>query len=202
MAFLLVLFPCNIWQFEPCVLMLFLIFSSTFSYFRLGPFATLPQYGFDYWPKNAKIIQIEADPRRIGLVKPIEVGVNGDAKLATDDILARLQVHGDAHALSNQTERMKKLQEVKDTWESLLNDMTSNQANAREGLILLTITLIIILAFFSYFLRDLSSRKELTYWFANVYLNSSIFAKCFFALGLFVVTIPKDISKKIQKCES
>jgi sulfoacetaldehyde acetyltransferase len=35
---------------------------------RLGPFGTLPQYGFDYWPKDAKIIQIDANsaatPRR------------------------------------------------------------------------------------------------------------------------------------------
>ena len=25
---------------------------------RLGPFGSLPQYGFDYWPKSAKIIQV------------------------------------------------------------------------------------------------------------------------------------------------
>ncbi len=25
---------------------------------RLGPFGALPQYGFDYWPKDAKIIQV------------------------------------------------------------------------------------------------------------------------------------------------
>ena len=31
---------------------------------RLGPFGSLPQYGFDYWPKNAKIIQVSSD--RIG----------------------------------------------------------------------------------------------------------------------------------------
>ncbi len=37
---------------------------------RLGPFGTLPQYGLDYWPKQAKIIQIDADPRMLGLVKP------------------------------------------------------------------------------------------------------------------------------------
>merc|ERR1719242_48532 len=35
---------------------------------RLSPFGTLPQYGFDYFPKNAKVIQVEADQRRIGLV--------------------------------------------------------------------------------------------------------------------------------------
>ena len=38
---------------------------------RLGPFGTLPQHGMDYWPKNAKIIQIDADHKMLGLVKKI-----------------------------------------------------------------------------------------------------------------------------------
>ena len=38
---------------------------------RMGPFGTLPQHGLDYWPKNAKIIQIEADHTNLGLVKKI-----------------------------------------------------------------------------------------------------------------------------------
>lgn len=100
---------------------------------RLSPFGTLPQYGFDYWPKNAKIIQIETDPRRIGLVKPVDVGINGDAKLASDDILARLQASGDAIALTNNSERLAKLKSVRETWENKLNDMTNDQSNAREG---------------------------------------------------------------------
>ena len=49
---------------------------------RLGPFGTLPQHGLDYWPKQAKIIQIDADPRMLGLVKPISVGIHGDARAA------------------------------------------------------------------------------------------------------------------------
>ena len=36
---------------------------------RLGPFGSLPQYGFDYWPKDAKIIQVDIAPRRLGLTK-------------------------------------------------------------------------------------------------------------------------------------
>src|SRR6187551_327690 len=53
---------------------------------RLGPFGTLPQHGLDYWPKDAKIIQIDADPRMLGLVKPISVAVNGDAAEAAEEI--------------------------------------------------------------------------------------------------------------------
>src|SRR4029077_20411425 len=57
---------------------------------RLGPFGTLPQYGLDYWPKEAKIIQVDADPRMLGLVKPISAGVCGDAKAAAEALIARL----------------------------------------------------------------------------------------------------------------
>ena len=100
---------------------------------RLSPFGTLPQYGFDYWPSNAKIIQIEADPRRIGLVKPVDVGINGDCKLASQELLQRLR-NGEAVASSkNFSERMAKLQEVREAWESKLDEMTNNQQNTREG---------------------------------------------------------------------
>ena len=34
-----------------------------------GPFGTLPQYGIEYWPADAKLVQIDADPRVLGLVK-------------------------------------------------------------------------------------------------------------------------------------
>ena len=47
---------------------------------RMGPFGTLPQHGMDYWPKTAKIIQVEADHTNLGLVKKISVGICGDAK--------------------------------------------------------------------------------------------------------------------------
>ncbi len=36
---------------------------------RLNPFSTLPGYGIDYWPKNAKIIQVDINADRIGLTK-------------------------------------------------------------------------------------------------------------------------------------
>ena len=49
---------------------------------RMGPFGTLPQHGMDYWPKDAKIIQVEADHTNLGLVKKINVGICGDAKAA------------------------------------------------------------------------------------------------------------------------
>ncbi|PIP00386.1 sulfoacetaldehyde acetyltransferase [Pleomorphomonas carboxyditropha] len=46
---------------------------------RLNPFSTLPGYGIDYWPKDAAVIQVDINPNRIGLTKPIAVGIVGDA---------------------------------------------------------------------------------------------------------------------------
>jgi len=57
---------------------------------RLNPFSTLPGYGLDYWPKAAKIIQVDINPARIGLTKRVAVGIVGDAKKVAEGILARL----------------------------------------------------------------------------------------------------------------
>jgi len=58
---------------------------------RLGPFGTLPQHGLNYWPADAKIIQVDADHKMLGLVKKIEVGIVGDAGAAAIAITNRLQ---------------------------------------------------------------------------------------------------------------
>ena len=57
---------------------------------RLNPFSTLPGYGIDYWPKNAKIIQVDINPDRIGLTKPVTVGIIGDAKKVAASLLEKL----------------------------------------------------------------------------------------------------------------
>jgi sulfoacetaldehyde acetyltransferase len=57
---------------------------------RMGPFGTLPQHGMDYWPKDARIIQVEADHTNLGLVKKISVGIAGDAKAAAAALHTRL----------------------------------------------------------------------------------------------------------------
>ena len=62
---------------------------------RLGPFGTLPQHSVDYWPTSATVIQIDTDSRVLGLVKPIALGICGDARLAADALHDRLRArHG------------------------------------------------------------------------------------------------------------
>jgi sulfoacetaldehyde acetyltransferase len=64
---------------------------------RLNPFSTLPGYGIDYWPKDARIIQVDINPDRIGLTKPVTVGICGDARQVAQQILAQLsKTAGDA----------------------------------------------------------------------------------------------------------
>jgi len=90
---------------------------------RLGPFGTLPQHGMDYWPKDAQIIQVDADHRMLGLVKKISVGICGDAKEAALALLDRLQgrtLAGDA----TKAERAEKIRAEKAAWEQELDAWT------------------------------------------------------------------------------
>ena len=57
---------------------------------RLNPFSTLPGYGIDYWPTDAKIIQVDMNSDRIGLTKKVDVAIQGDAKLVAEQLLAQL----------------------------------------------------------------------------------------------------------------
>ena len=89
---------------------------------RLGPFGTLPQHGIDYWPKNAKIIQVDSDHRMLGLVKQISVGVCGDAKAAAAAILTRLETMNEAIvSRGNKDARLAEVKKQKDAWEAELN---------------------------------------------------------------------------------
>ena len=90
---------------------------------RLGPFGTLPQHGLDYWPKAAKIIQIDADPKMLGLVKPISVGICGDARSAAAALLARLAGRTLA-CESNASARINEIREEKSAWERELEGWT------------------------------------------------------------------------------
>ena len=87
---------------------------------RLNPFSTLPGYGIDYWPQNAKIIQVDINPDRIGLTKKVSIGIVGDAAKVADKILHELSDNaGDL----NRTERKQKIAELKSRWAQQLSSM-------------------------------------------------------------------------------
>ncbi len=90
---------------------------------RMGPFGTLPQHGLDYWPKDAKIIQVEADHTNLGLVKKISVGICGDAKAAAKAISARLE--GKTLACdASKADRAAQIRSEKAAWEKELDGWT------------------------------------------------------------------------------
>jgi sulfoacetaldehyde acetyltransferase len=90
---------------------------------RLGPFGTLPQHGIDYWPKDAKIIQVDADQRMLGLVKQISVGICGDAKAAAQAIMNRL-ANRELACRNNAQDRLAEIKAQKDEWEGELDAWT------------------------------------------------------------------------------
>ncbi|PWE33840.1 sulfoacetaldehyde acetyltransferase [Maritimibacter sp. 55A14] len=87
---------------------------------RLNPFSTLPGYGMDYWPKGAKVIQVDINPDRIGLTKTVSVGIVGDASKVARQILARLSDEaGDA----GRDERKALIARTKSAWAQQLSSM-------------------------------------------------------------------------------
>ena len=87
---------------------------------RLNPFSTLPGYGIDYWPKDAKIIQVDINPDRIGLTKKVTVGIVGDARKVAASILEKLSgTAGDA----GRADRKALIAKTKSTWAQQLSSM-------------------------------------------------------------------------------
>ncbi|MGB1900926.1 MAG: sulfoacetaldehyde acetyltransferase, partial [Candidatus Puniceispirillaceae bacterium] len=87
---------------------------------RLNPFSTLPGYGIDYWPKDARIIQVDINPDRIGLTKPVSVGIVGDAKKVAMSILGKLaSTAGD----SGRSSRKELIATTKSAWAQELTSL-------------------------------------------------------------------------------
>ncbi len=87
---------------------------------RLNPFSTLPGYGLDYWPKDAKIIQVDMNSDRIGLTKKVTVGICGDAKLVSQQILDKLSSNaGD----KGREERKNLIHQTKSAWLQTLTSL-------------------------------------------------------------------------------
>ncbi|MFM8607621.1 MAG: sulfoacetaldehyde acetyltransferase [Hyphomicrobiales bacterium] len=87
---------------------------------RLNPFSTLPGYGLDYWPKQAKIIQVDINPNRIGLTKKVTIGIIADAKKVAESILAKLSPNA---GNAGRDERKNLISTTKSRWAQELSSM-------------------------------------------------------------------------------
>ena len=87
---------------------------------RLNPFSTLPGYGLDYWPSDARIIQVDINPDRIGLTKKVSIGIVGDAGKVASDIFSQLS---DTAGDLNRDARKINIAETKSKWAQQLSSM-------------------------------------------------------------------------------
>jgi sulfoacetaldehyde acetyltransferase len=91
---------------------------------RLNPFSTLPAYGTSYFPAQAKLIQVDINEARIGLTKPVAVGIQGDAAMVAQGILQKLApAAGDA----DRSNREALVKTTKAAWSVELESMEHEQ---------------------------------------------------------------------------
>lgn len=92
---------------------------------RLSPFGTLPQYGFDYFPKDAKVIQCDIDQRRLGHTMAVDVLVHGDCKQTAAKLLSELKAGTPAACLDTSEVRVARVTQLKNDWEAELDQLTA-----------------------------------------------------------------------------
>lgn len=92
---------------------------------RLGPFGTLPQYGVDYWPQKARIIQVDVDHRVLGLTKRIELGICGDAAQTAEAILAELRRTDGGRA--RDAARIDRVRKARADWDAELEQLSGRK---------------------------------------------------------------------------
>lgn len=97
---------------------------------RLNPFSTLPGYGIDYWPKDAKIIQVDINANRIGLTKKVNVAVQGDARLVAEQLLTRLE---DSAGDAGREARRNLIAQTKANWDKELAALV-HEDDSDEGI--------------------------------------------------------------------
>ncbi len=91
---------------------------------RLGPFGTLPQYDIDYWPENAKIIQVDADATVLGLSRRMDVVSVADVKEYTSELLKVIREIKPGMGVNN--DRIKEIEDEKKIWNDELEEWSTS----------------------------------------------------------------------------
>ena len=82
---------------------------------RISVFGTVPQYDVDWFPKDAKIIQVDVNPKQIARTHPVEVAIVGDAARVGDGIAERLKAK--TKGRTRDEDRIREIQGQKEEWE-------------------------------------------------------------------------------------
>ncbi len=98
---------------------------------RLGPFGTLPQHGLEYWPQDAKLIQVDINPHMLGLVKAVAVPICGDAGAAA--LRQRLAKRQPA-CLGDLDSRRSRIEQCQRDWETELDNWGQDEQRPGEAI--------------------------------------------------------------------
>lgn len=88
---------------------------------RLSGFGLLPQYGLDWFPHDADIIQIDKDPSQIGRTTTVELGLVGDAAETVEGLLDQV-----ADGAGAPDSRVEEIQDDYAEWKDELEEMSQS----------------------------------------------------------------------------
>lgn len=90
---------------------------------RLNTFGTTPQYGIDFFPKSAQLIQNSINPLDLGSLRPMAVGLIGDCRAVARQLIERLKQHEIA---ADRAKVLAEVQAEKNAWASKHEEMSSS----------------------------------------------------------------------------
>ncbi len=93
---------------------------------RLGPFGTLPQYGMEYWPAGAKIIQVDVDAKVLGLSRKVDVAICADVKEFAAELRSALKA--EKPDLAPNADRLAELVKERQVWAEELESWSASES--------------------------------------------------------------------------
>jgi sulfoacetaldehyde acetyltransferase len=96
---------------------------------RLNAFGTTPQYGLDFYPKTAALIQNSINPMDLGALRSIDVGLLGDCKEVTQQLIDGLRGFQSATPVN---ELASTLETGRNNWRKKLSEMSVCAADSTQ----------------------------------------------------------------------
>ncbi|MFA5520629.1 MAG: sulfoacetaldehyde acetyltransferase [Castellaniella sp.] len=88
---------------------------------RLNSFGTTPQYGLDFFPREAKVIHNSINPLELGALRRIDVGLLGDCSAVTRQLIATLK--GELLCI-DRSMRLARIAQLKEEWSRKLEEIS------------------------------------------------------------------------------
>ncbi len=104
---------------------------------RLGPFGTLPQYDMNYWPQDAKIVQVDINHKVLGLTMKVDVASHADVGEFTRELMAmvkaqRSDMQPNEVRMAEISEENQKWADEKEAWSTSTNKLMHPRRFLRE----------------------------------------------------------------------